>query len=157
MSEATTTHSLRRIEKVESEEDKLIAQRRAELPPLDECLNLYDFEALAKGVMSKQAWAYYSSGADDEITMRENRSAYQRLWFRPRILRDVSKIDYSTTLLGVRTSMPMCVASRPPAWASLMTLLRPADISRRLLLADWAIPMARRTSPGPRRSKMSSK
>lgn len=57
--------------------------------------------------MSKQAWAYYSSGADDEITMRENRSAYQRLWFRPRILRDVSKIDFSTTLLGTRTSMPM--------------------------------------------------
>lgn len=32
--------------------------------------------------------------------MRENRSAYQRVWFRPRILRDVEKIDFSTMILG---------------------------------------------------------
>lgn len=51
-----------------------------------------------------------SSGADDEITMRENRSAYQRLWFRPRILRDVTNIDFSTTILGhkVRLARSPC-------------------------------------------------
>jgi L-lactate dehydrogenase (cytochrome) len=45
-------------------QDKLQA-----LPPLDEILSLHDFEALAKETMSDKAWAYYSSGADDEITM----------------------------------------------------------------------------------------
>lgn len=50
--------------------------------------------------MPAAAWAYYSSGADDEITMRENRNAYQRIWFRPRILRDVTKVDYSSKILG---------------------------------------------------------
>lgn len=36
--------------------------------------------------------------------MRENRSAYQRLWFRPRIMRDVTNIDFSTTILGHKVS-----------------------------------------------------
>ena len=38
-----------------------------EKPPLEECLNLNDFEKVARRVMSKGAWAYYSSGADDEV------------------------------------------------------------------------------------------
>ena len=37
------------------------------MPPLSHCYNLLDFEAVARRVMKKTAWAYYSSGADDEI------------------------------------------------------------------------------------------
>jgi L-lactate dehydrogenase (cytochrome) len=37
------------------------------MPPLAACYNLMDFEAVARRVMKKTAWAYYSSGADDEI------------------------------------------------------------------------------------------
>jgi L-lactate dehydrogenase (cytochrome) len=37
------------------------------MPILEQCYNLMDFEAVAKKVMKKTAWAYYSSGADDEI------------------------------------------------------------------------------------------
>ncbi len=36
-------------------------------PILEQCYNLMDFEAVARTVMKKTAWAYYSSGADDEI------------------------------------------------------------------------------------------
>lgn len=36
-------------------------------PILEQCYNLMDFEAVARRVMKKTAWAYYSSGADDEI------------------------------------------------------------------------------------------
>lgn len=42
-------------------------QRIARMPILEQCYNLMDFEAVARGVMKKTAWAYYSSGADDEI------------------------------------------------------------------------------------------
>jgi L-lactate dehydrogenase (cytochrome) len=41
---------------------------------------------VARKTMAKQAWDYYSSGADDEITLRENHGAFQRIWFRPRVL-----------------------------------------------------------------------
>ena len=40
----------------------------------------------------KQAWDYYSSGADDELTYNENVNAFQRIWLKPRILVDVAKV-----------------------------------------------------------------
>lgn len=69
------------------------------------------FQVVAKRVLKPTAWAYYSSGADDEVTMRENNSAFGRIWFRPRILRDVSKIDYSTSILGHKCSMPFYITA----------------------------------------------
>lgn len=42
-------------------------ERNRRKPPLEQCYNLMDFEAVARRVMKKTAWAYYSSGADDEI------------------------------------------------------------------------------------------
>jgi L-lactate dehydrogenase (cytochrome) len=47
------------------ETDRL--ERVKRIPPLAACYNLMDFEAVARQVMKKTAWAYYSSGADDEI------------------------------------------------------------------------------------------
>jgi L-lactate dehydrogenase (cytochrome) len=44
--------------------------RIARMPILEQCYNLMDFESVAKQVMKKSAWAYYSSGADDEIVSR---------------------------------------------------------------------------------------
>lgn len=42
-------------------------ERVKQMPPLAACYNLMDFEAVARQVMKKTAWAYYSSGADDEL------------------------------------------------------------------------------------------
>jgi L-lactate dehydrogenase (cytochrome) len=42
-------------------------ERIKRMPTLEQCFNLADFEAVARRVMKKTAWAYYSSGADDEI------------------------------------------------------------------------------------------
>lgn len=47
------------------EADRL--ERVKRMPSLAACYNLMDFEAVARQVMKKTAWAYYSSGADDEI------------------------------------------------------------------------------------------
>lgn len=43
--------------------------------------------------------------------MRENTNAYQRVWFRPRILRDVTNVDYSTEILGFKSSMPIYITA----------------------------------------------
>jgi L-lactate dehydrogenase (cytochrome) len=61
--------------------------------------------------MPEKAWAYYSSAADDEITHRENHAAYGRIWFRPRILRDVTDVDFSTRILGIPSRMPVYIVS----------------------------------------------
>ncbi|KAL6814150.1 FMN-dependent dehydrogenase domain-containing protein [Trichoderma afarasin] len=86
-------------------------KRIAEMPLLSECFNLHDFEAIARRTMKKGAWGYYSSAADDEITLRENHSAYHRIWFRPQILVDVANIDLSTTMLGTKVDAPFYVTA----------------------------------------------
>lgn len=54
-------------EKEADPEEQERQERIRRMPVLDQCYNLLDFEAVAKEVMKKTAWAYYSSGADDEI------------------------------------------------------------------------------------------
>ncbi|RPA97812.1 hypothetical protein L873DRAFT_1828844 [Choiromyces venosus 120613-1] len=98
-------------EKALDPDEEARQQRIASMPGLDQCFNLYDFESVAKRVMKKTAWAYYSSGADDEITLRENHSAYHKIWFRPRILVDVEKVDMSTTMLGSKCEIPFYVTA----------------------------------------------
>ncbi|KAF9529723.1 FMN-dependent dehydrogenase-domain-containing protein [Crepidotus variabilis] len=102
------------VEKVKIEitdEEKERQVRVSNRPHLDEILNLHDFEAIAKQVMTDKAWAYYSSAADDEITNRENHAAYHRIWFRPQVLVDVTKVDFSTKLLGHKSSMPIYITA----------------------------------------------
>ncbi|KAJ5960706.1 FMN-dependent dehydrogenase [Penicillium vulpinum] len=102
------------VEQEEKEFDPEEADRQeriSRMPSLEACYNLMDFEAVARQVMKKTAWAYYSSGADDEITMRENHAAFHKIWFRPRILVDVEHIDMSTTMLGTKCSIPFYVTA----------------------------------------------
>jgi L-lactate dehydrogenase (cytochrome) len=55
-------------EHADDDPEELARRERVEnMPPLTQCYNLHDFEAVARRVMKKSAWAYYSSGADDEI------------------------------------------------------------------------------------------
>ncbi|KAJ0399638.1 hypothetical protein ATCC90586_007011 [Pythium insidiosum] len=73
-------------------------------------LNVLEYEAFAKEYLPKNAFDYYASGADDMVTLRENREAFKRFVLRPRVLRDVSSIDTRTTLLGQEVSSPVCIA-----------------------------------------------
>jgi L-lactate dehydrogenase (cytochrome) len=86
-----------------------------EAPPLEAVLNLHDFEAIAQRVMvntgKKEAWDYYSSGADDELTYNENVSAFQRIWLKPRILVNVKNVDITCTILGSESSIPVYLSA----------------------------------------------
>ena len=66
-------------------------------------------EMLGNG--KKSGWGYYSSGGDDEITLRENHSAYQRLWFKPRVMRNVRDVDFRTKILGFDSSFPVYMSA----------------------------------------------
>ncbi|OSX61567.1 hypothetical protein POSPLADRAFT_1181658 [Postia placenta MAD-698-R-SB12] len=103
--------TVEKVEVVITDEEKARQQRIAQRPPLTEVLNLHDFEAIARQVMPEKAWAYYSSAADDEITIRENHAAYHRVWFRPRILRNVTHVDWSTKILGLPSKMPVYITA----------------------------------------------
>jgi L-lactate dehydrogenase (cytochrome) len=78
-----------------------------EKPPLGAMMNAFDFEAVAARTMDKAGWAYYSSGADDELSLRENHSAFHRVWLKPRVLVNVKKVDTSARMLGNPIALPM--------------------------------------------------
>lgn len=59
--------TVKQEEKAEDPEEQERLARVERMPILEQCYNLMDFEAVAKKIMKKTAWAYYSSGADDEI------------------------------------------------------------------------------------------
>ncbi|MBW2027967.1 MAG: alpha-hydroxy-acid oxidizing protein [Deltaproteobacteria bacterium] len=60
--------------------------------------------------MSREIWDHVSGGTESETTLLRNRQALDSLGFRPRVLRDVSRVDPSTTLLGKRLRIPVFLA-----------------------------------------------
>ncbi len=77
-------------------------------PPSD--LNLEALEVAARDALGAMAYSYYSGGAEDERLLAEASAAWQRHLLYPRVLRDVSLIDTSTTLLGHEVASPIIVA-----------------------------------------------
>ncbi|URE10989.1 Short chain alpha-hydroxy acid oxidase [Musa troglodytarum] len=75
-----------------------------------EITNVCEYEVIAKQKLPKMIYDYYASGAEDQWTLEENRNAFSRILFRPRILIDVSNIDMTTTVLGFNISMPIMIA-----------------------------------------------
>uniref|UniRef100_A0A0C9RHY5 (S)-2-hydroxy-acid oxidase n=1 Tax=Wollemia nobilis TaxID=56998 RepID=A0A0C9RHY5_9CONI len=75
-----------------------------------EIVNVSEYEAVAKQKLPKMVFDYYASGAEDQWTLHENRNAFERIRFRPRILIDVTNVDMSTTVLGFKISMPIMIA-----------------------------------------------
>jgi isopentenyl diphosphate isomerase/L-lactate dehydrogenase-like FMN-dependent dehydrogenase len=73
-------------------------------------VNLADFESLAADRMERAAFDYVAGGAGDELTLADNIAAWRRWQLLPRVLRDVSAIDTSTTWLGTAVAAPFGIA-----------------------------------------------
>jgi L-lactate dehydrogenase (cytochrome) len=89
-------------------EDEVDAE---EIPDISMMVNVWDFELIAKQKVTKEAWAYMMSGADDEVCLRENHAAFHRVILKPKVLVDVENIDMTTTILGTKCSIPMYITS----------------------------------------------
>lgn len=77
---------------------------------MSEPVTLGDHERLAREHMAPDIWAYLCGGAADEITLQDNRAAWQRLQLRPRVLRPLSGGHTRCTLLGRELAHPLLVA-----------------------------------------------
>jgi L-lactate dehydrogenase (cytochrome) len=139
------------------DEDEIQRQRaRDEMPSPEDMLLLRDFEDWAERVLSKKAWAYYRSAADEEkskpasplmldsnitnimIAFHENRDAFQRYFFRPRVLRDMTTGTTNTSFVGIPTSTPIFIS--PAAMAKLGHPLGEINIVK--AAGDCGIPLA---------------
>ena len=94
------------------------ARRRDGKPPLVSLINADDFEHVASQTLPAKTWAFHSSAATDSITKEANTRIFQQITLRPRMMRDVSQVDTTTTVLGCDTDVPFFVA--PTAMAKLV-------------------------------------
>jgi 4-hydroxymandelate oxidase len=75
-----------------------------------EAINVFDFEPVARQNIPPAHFGYMASGIDDEVTLRANREAFLKFQLRPRRLVDVSKVDMSVDILGVKYDTPIMIA-----------------------------------------------
>ncbi len=77
---------------------------------LDKCYSIADLRQLAKRRLPAPVFHYMDGAAEDEVTLKNNRRAFDHYQLVPRVLRDVSNIDTSTTILGERSGLPLLLA-----------------------------------------------
>jgi 4-hydroxymandelate oxidase len=73
-------------------------------------ITVADFEPLARERTDPRAWDYQAGGAGDEVSLTDNRAAWDRIRLRPRVLVDVSARDLRTSVFGQRLEHPIIVA-----------------------------------------------
>jgi 4-hydroxymandelate oxidase len=91
-------------------------------------VNLLEFESAARAHLEPSAFDYFVSGADDEVTLAENRAAFSRLKLHYRVLTGIKTRSLETEILGQKLALPVIV--------SPMAFQRLAD-------ADGEVAMAR--------------
>src|SRR5579872_1665396 len=96
-------------------EDKMNETTR--IPPTNELgasaeefQNLHEFVHKARANLNQNAWDYIVGAAETETTMRRNRMALDEIAFRPRVLRNVARIDTTTEAFGRKLRLPVMMA-----------------------------------------------
>ena len=74
---------------------------------LNDCHNFHDFRRLAQHRLPGPIFNYIDGGADDEVTMRRNSAAFETCDLVPSVLRGVSEVDLSTTVMGQKIDLPV--------------------------------------------------
>jgi L-lactate dehydrogenase (cytochrome) len=73
---------------------------------LRRALTVADLRDIARRRTPRAAFDYVDGGAEEEISLTRTREAFAGLTFRPRILRDVSRVDTGVDILGRRSALP---------------------------------------------------
>ena len=88
--------------------------RKPTLDPVERrlrrCVAVDDMRRVAERRLPRGVFDYIDGAAEDERTMVRNVDAFAAYQFEPRVLRDVSNLDTSTTLFGRSMSMPLIIA-----------------------------------------------
>src|ERR1700729_3265930 len=72
--------------------------------------NLHEFVKKARANLNQNAWDYIVGATETETTMRRNRMALDEIAFRPRVLRNVARVDASVTSFGRKLRLPVVLA-----------------------------------------------
>src|SRR5262249_11834018 len=75
----------------------------------EEAINVFDFEPVFRKNVPPAHAFYMYSGIDAEVTLKANREAFGRYYLRPRRMVDVSKVDTSVEIFGVKYANPIFI------------------------------------------------
>ena len=76
---------------------------------LNDCYSIERLRVAARRRLPRGVFDFYDGGAEDEVTLTDNSSAFQRVRLSPRVLRDVARVDLSTELFGQPLDIPMAI------------------------------------------------
>lgn len=74
------------------------------------CYNIADLRDRARRRLPRGIWEYAERGVEDETGMARNRAAFERVTFRPRVLRGVHAVDTSSEIFGRTAPFPLALA-----------------------------------------------
>jgi len=77
---------------------------------LSSAINIEDLRLLARRRLPRAIFDFFDGGAEDEVTLRGNREAFERVRLLPKVLVDVSAVDLRTKILGETASLPLAIA-----------------------------------------------
>jgi isopentenyl diphosphate isomerase/L-lactate dehydrogenase-like FMN-dependent dehydrogenase len=93
---------------------------------VSEASTVEDLRAIARSRLPRAVFDFIDGGADDELTLHSNARAYEQLFWRPRVLVDVSQRNTSVEVLNASSSLPLIIAPTglaALAWARADVLL----------------------------------
>jgi L-lactate dehydrogenase (cytochrome) len=103
-----------RVQQVARTLRSVVQLRPIELDPvarrLSRAANVHDLRVIARRRLPRGVFDYIDGAAEDERTLAANSDGFAHIQFRPRVLRDVSHVDTSTTLLGRPLPLPLVLA-----------------------------------------------
>ena len=98
------------IVQFEDLENKMTEKKLGSKIEGEEYLVLHEFVKKAREKLPKETWDYLIGASETETTFKRNRFALDNIAFRPRVLRDVEKVDLSVDLFGHNLKMPVILA-----------------------------------------------
>src|SRR5262245_51841581 len=88
----------------------IIESRKPTMADLSRAVNIEDLRVMARRRLPRAIFDFFDGGAEDEVTLRENRAAFERVRLLPKVLVDVSKVDTKVSLFGKEASLPLAIA-----------------------------------------------
>lgn len=104
-----TLGELRQVKQAESKKPSETDPNSQEIPHVSLCVSTTDFEPVAKAVIPHKSYVYVSGSANTGASIRGNLDDWERVTFRPRVLRDVGKVDMSRKIAGYSSPYPFYI------------------------------------------------
>ncbi len=77
---------------------------------LAQAINIEDLRAMARRRLPRAIFDFFDGGAEDEVTLRENRAAFERVRLLPKVLVNVAEIDTRVKIFDKEAKLPMAIA-----------------------------------------------